>query len=226
MKTESILILFPRRNIGVRIMQSLAQHYRLMIIVLSKDEEEYFDRKSENLENVDIAIVKSGITTFWEEQKARLIDFLTQTRGVLYFMGSDWLTLRIDQKGEDWAINHAHIENKKFAIVEKILHSLDKEQKTIWINLAYGKHTPDAKGKIFCNTRYGLTGFLKSIELEPRLKSLKIVNICLNYFREQKDKSKPVHCEHCISEELDAAGLLKTTSNDFVSLVIQSIKQP
>jgi hypothetical protein len=225
MKNESILILFPRRNIGTRVIQSLAQYYRLMIIVLSKDEKEYFDRKSKNLENVEIVVVKSGITTFWEEQNARLIDFLTQTRGVLYFMGSDWLTLRIDQKGEDWAINHAQIENKKFAIVEKILHRLDKEQKTIWINLAYGKHTPDAKGKIFCNTRYGLTGFLKSIELEPRLKSLKIVNICLNYFREQKDKNKPVHCEHCISEELDAAGLLKTTSNDFISLVIQSIKR-
>jgi len=225
MKTESILILFPGRNVGTRIMQSLAQRYRLMVVVLSKDEEEYFGRKSKNLENVDIAVVKSGVPAFWEEQKARLIDFLAQTRGVLYFMGGDWLTLRIDQKGEDWAIDHTHTENKKFAIVEKILPSLDKEQKTVWVNLAYGRHTPDAKGKIFCSTRYGLTGFLRSIELETRLKNLKIVNICLNYFREQKDKSKPVHCEHCVSEELDAAGLLKTTGNDFTSLVIQSIKR-
>ena len=225
MKTENILILFPMRKIGVRIMQSLGQHYRLMVVVLSKDEEEYFGRESENLENVDIAVIKSGVPAFWEEQQASLKDFLAQTRGVLYFMGGDWLTLHIDQKEENWAIDHARIENKKFAMVEKILSSLDKEQKTVWINLAYGRHTPDAKGKIFCNTRYGLTGFLRSIELEPRFKNLKIVNICLNYFREQKDESKPVHCEHCVSEELDTAGLLKTTGDDFVSLVIQSIKR-
>ena len=57
MKNESILILFPRRNIGTRVIQSLAQYYRLMIIVLSKDEKEYFDRKSKNLENVEIVVV-------------------------------------------------------------------------------------------------------------------------------------------------------------------------
>ena len=225
MKTENILILFPGRNVGARIIQNLAQRYHLMVVLFSKDEEEYFSRKIENLENVNFVVVKISVAAFWEEQKGRLIDFLTRTRAIIYFMSTDWLTMHIDHKGEAWAIDHARIENKKFAIMEKILHSLDEEKKTTWINIAYGSHKRDSEGKIFCNTRYGLTGFLRSIELEPKHKSLKIINICLNYFRENKDKSKPVHCEHCVSEELDAAGLLKTTGNDFVSLVIQSIKR-
>ncbi|MCJ7540763.1 MAG: hypothetical protein MUO88_13995 [Desulfobacterales bacterium] len=225
MKTENMLILFPKRSTGVRIIQNLSQYYNLLIIVFSKDDEEYFKRKVESMENVNIVTVKSSIEAFWEEQKDHLIDFLTRTRAVLYFMSTDWLTIQIDQKGEIWTIDHARIENKKFSIMEKILHSLDKEKKIIWINLAYGSHKPDTEGKIFCNTRYGLTGFLRSIELEPEHKNLKIFNICLNYFREQKDKNKPVHCKHCVSEELDTVDLSKTPGGDLVSLVIQSIKR-
>jgi hypothetical protein len=225
MKTENILILFPTRKVGSLIVQALGPRYRVLLMVLSQGEEEYYNQQIKKREKVEIAYVKDSVPVFWDKQKASFKNFLSQTRGVLYFMGTDWLSLRIDHKEEDWAIDHARMENKKFAMAEKILASFDQEQKTVWINLAYGRHRPDAQGKIFCNTRYGLTGFLRSIELEPRLKNLKIVNICLNYFREQKDKNKPVHCEHCVSEALEASGLLEPRGDDFVSLIIRSIKR-
>ena len=109
MKTENMLILFPKRSTGVRIIQNLSQYYNLMVVVFSKDDEEYFKSKVENMENVNIVAVKSSIEAFWEEQKDRFIDFLTRTRAVLYFMSTDWLTMQIDHKGEIWTIDHARI---------------------------------------------------------------------------------------------------------------------
>jgi preprotein translocase subunit Sss1 len=101
--------------------------------------------------------------------------------------------------------------------------TMDKKRKIAWINIAAGRHTPDEQGHIFCNTRYGCTGFLKSIELVPQFKNLAVVNICMNYFREQKDESRPVHCEHCVSERLPSSTRYQTGVPGIVSAVKESI---
>jgi hypothetical protein len=221
---EKLIILFPQRALGMRIIQNLPNVYRLVVFVLSEEELHYFKRlKEERKLDMQIVHAKDTITDFWNKHGSVFNKSLNATRGVINFMGRDWLKMRIEQNGVDWKINHSNPENKKLALAENILHALVEGQPVIWINLAYGTHKPSADGRIYCNTRYGLTGFSKAIELTPGLQNVVIINICMNYFFSGRSKTLQLHCRNCVSAQFMDAKLNRKIDNDFLLSVIESV---
>lgn len=226
MTAEKLIILFPPRTLGMRIIQNLPSPYELVVFVLSAGEQHYFEHLTvERTLDMEIVHAQGAITDFWNKYSSAFHEYLFQTRGVINFMGRDWLTMRIEQKGVDWKIDHSNPENKKLALAENILHALIKREQVVWINLAYGTHRPSADGQIFCNTRYGLTGFLKAVELTPGLENIEIINICINYFGSRNNKTQRIHCRHCVSAQFMDAILKGKIGNDLLSSVIESVKQ-
>ena len=226
MTAEKLIILFPQRTLGTRIIQNLPTPYELVVFVLSAGEQHYFEHlKVAGKLDMEIVHAQGAITDFWNKYSSAFDKFLKQTRGVINFVGRDWLKMRIEQNGVDWKIAHSNPENKKLALAENILHALVKREQVVWINLAYGTHRPSADGQIFCNTRYGLTGFLKAIELTPELKNVEIINICMSYFGSRNNKTQRIHCRHCVSAQFMDAILKGKIGNDLLSSVIESVKQ-
>lgn len=223
MINKKVTMLFPDRVIGPRIIQNLSSRYRLFLFVFSEEEKHFFEQE---IQAGAVVTVINQERFSGEREKTELHQPL-QTDGVISFMGKDWLTLQIKHDGEEWSLDPSHVENRKVAFVETIIELLDKTFKVTWINLAQGRHTHISGGKVFCNTRYGLTGFLKAVELAPGLKNLRIINICMNYFMQNTStgsKKLPVHCGNCISAEFVQKELPYMEEQEFIRAVIRSIE--
>ena len=61
------------------------------------------------------------------------------------------------------------------------------------------------KGSHYCKTRYGMIGFSKILELNPRFKGMTVRNICLSYLRQYPSTEGGDYCTHCTTMDLREA---------------------
>jgi len=107
----------------------------------------------------------------------------------------------VEEKEQNWKDNLNQASRNRFELVDIILNSFTPGKKCLWFNVVHGKggHTPGEQ--VFCNTRYGVTGYTRAIQMNPALSGIKVINIFLTYMREHFTAHRVEHCNHCVSEK-------------------------
>lgn len=219
---KTLLLLFPERGLGGSLLvQSAGRGFAVLALVLTEADRRYFTNLS--------AAGKANTAVLVPHEsrgQGRLQSLflgaapLAQVQAVIAFLGTDWLRMRVAERGADWRIDPDEPAHFRLSLVEEILSLLDKSRSTLWFNLAYGNHRASPEGSIFCNTRYGLTGFLKGIELATDFHNLRTFNICLSYFQHPAAKPRPYHCRHCLTENFVDRRLLKANKENLPSYLL------
>ncbi|MGQ9629071.1 MAG: hypothetical protein ACUVXI_01995 [bacterium] len=220
-----LLMLFPPRRLGKKILRRfLKGEYKVFLFTLSEEDREYFSNfKKGGEESPSVIRVETPLQTFWGKIPP-LKDTILRPRVTIHFMGKDFLEIKIGGRDEEWEINPSDTAQIKFAFIETILQNFCREDKSVWINLASGVHARSETGQIFCNTRYGLTGFTKVMELTPHLANIEVINVCLTYFGKASEGVEMVHCSHCVTEKLIEQGLSLGEKEDISELLVRRIE--
>lgn len=222
---KTLLMLFPSQNLGDKILvKFLGEEFKVTLFTFSKKDRGHFLAfKKNGGEEISVINLEIPIQSFWEKMTSNLKENILSSSVVIYFMERDFQKVRIHGDGEEWRINPGDMAQVKFAFVERILNNLLKREKVIWINLAFGSHLQSKNGQIYCNTRYGVTGFTKIMELTPHLQNIETVNICLTYFRESGNLAKRPHCSHCITEKVVDKKILLNRRVDVAQFLLEKV---
>lgn len=218
------------RRLAREVIERFSEHrlgdYSFIIFTLKKQDRDYFTRiGGETGLNITISEVGIPVNSFYDGLSGELKERIKSPVGVLHFLGKDFLSMKIEESGEEWNIHGEDESNVKFALVEKLLEGFKSETKSIWINLATGVHRRSEDGEIYCNTRYGLAGFEKIKDLTPHLKNLEIINICLNYFMRTSSSTDMEHCRHCVPERIATQRILTRREEELPKYIRNKIDE-
>ena len=86
----------------------------------------------------------------------------------------------------------------------------------LWVNLALGTRMQHAMDAAYCKTRYGMIGFGKILELNPKFKGMTVRNICLSFFRHYHTHKGLDYCTNCTTTDLRQALKELKDENDLV----------
>lgn len=201
---RAIVFLFPPRQLGQDIARRFSDFgYRVFLFLLSDEDENYFSHlQVANRQNVIPIRVTTPLARFWEGLDPALRSALMQARAVINSLGTDFSELKVTGRGEEWSINASDPAQIRFSFIDMVLSNSRTKEKSLWFNLGMGRHERTSSGEIFCNTRYGMIGLAKALELTPRLRHFEVICICLTYFHKNMNGAASSHCMHCVTGEL------------------------
>jgi thioredoxin reductase (NADPH) len=229
LRTENekmVLVLFPPRRLGTRLAHNFSDAgCKTYLFLLPDEDARYFSQlrvlKRENLITVKVT---TPLAHFWNNLDPSFRDVIRRSRVVINFIGSDFSTLKVTGRGEEWNINGTDSAQIRFSFVELMLGNFTSKEKSLWFNLGMGRHKRNAAGELFCNTKYGLTGLRKVFELTPKLSNFEVISICLRYLSKDSNRNAPAHCTHCVTEELAACGQPLTSEGDIPQFLLRRIE--
>ncbi len=212
-----VLILFPPQRLAAGLARTFTDAgYRTFLFVLPG--EEASPPPALRLNNLLTVNVTLPLARFWSDLDPALKEMIGRCRAVVNFIGGDFSELKVRGQGEEWVLDGTDSAQIRSSFLELVLDNFSSKGKALWFNLGTGRHMRNAAGDLFCNTKYGLTGLEKVFELTPKLRNFEVVNICLTYF------STPLHCQHCVTEELAASGQPLNTEEDVPRYMLQRVE--
>ncbi len=200
---KSLLLLFPPRRLGSRILAAFSPAgYRTLLSLLSDPDQDFFSRLSApDPGSVRCLLLTAPVAQFWEQLDSSVTKAIVRARAVISFVGRDYLALKVRGRGEEWSMDASAPAHLRIAFMELLLAKSEAAARSLWVNLGSGQHGQGPAGEVFCNTKYGLTGFASALRLTPRLSNFEVVNLCLTYFRQSPSGGGPRHCQHCVTQE-------------------------
>jgi len=224
---KMVLIFFPPQRLGAILASCFSDAgYKTLLFLLSDEDARFFSQlRVVHGENLSTVKVTTPLTRFWDNLHPALRNEITKTRAVINFIGSDFSTLKVAGRNEEWSISGTAPAQKRFSFVELMLGNFLSKEKSLWFNLGVGRHERTADGELFCNTKYGLTGLGKAFELTPKLSNFQVISICLTYLREEGSPNSPMHCTHCITEDLVAGGQPLDKEEDIPQFLLGRIEE-
>lgn len=215
---KTLLILFPRGGIGQKIAQTFLQNgYRVTIIAGDGQRAEQIEQVgTENLHIHKLAPEKQ----FWSNDDAHAVDDILSAAVVIYCAEMDFLKLNSTGVLDEWQIDIHSDPQKKLSFVDQLLNRRSTPGPSLWINLALGTSMRQNMGADYCKTRYGMIGFSKILELNPKFAGMTILNICLSFFRHRIHNRTADYCSHCTTTELRAALTELRDENDLVNYLL------
>ena len=133
----------------------------------------------------------------------------------------DFLKIRVDGQGSDWAIDHSSPEVYHLAVINQLLAVLPGQTKMDWINVVYGQGGKAGETEIFCDSRYAVMGLHNIIQLNPRYSNIRVRDLCLTYLRQKDIPGCTLHCQHCTAEKYPDDILHLKTVEDIAAFLIQ-----
>ncbi len=109
--------------------------------------------------------------------------------------------MRVTGNEEEWHIDFQNPVQQRFACVDELLGQYQPGQLKLWFNVAVGTRSPDSAVVTYCKTRYGMIGFSKAIELNPKFSGIAVQNICLSFFRFYQKHHEAEYCTNCTTLE-------------------------
>jgi hypothetical protein len=116
---------------------------------------------------------------------------------VIHDVGRDVLSPTIEGDGPDWRVDPSSSGQVKAGCVSWILDRLSRPEGTLWVNVFAGVH--DGRRPAYCPGRYGLDGFEAAVHVSPRLRSLRVLNLCVTYFSDPAGGA--AGCPHCLTAQ-------------------------
>jgi NADP-dependent 3-hydroxy acid dehydrogenase YdfG len=138
---------------------------------------------------------------FWDGLKASIREEISSASIIYNFIGTLFLKMKVRGELQDWRLDLDPESRNRIELVDTILSNLEPEHRCLWFNLVYGRGGQIDGKEVFCNTRYGVTGFSMAMEANPALSGIKVINICLTYMKEHLEEFAVSHCTHCVSEK-------------------------
>ncbi len=230
----TLFMLFPWKILGEKIITFFTERdYSVIVLVLSADDKEFFEDSAratlppEKMERkLSVLEILSPAQFSWKDLPAFLSENTAGPKTVVHFLGRDFLEMKTKGNGEEWDINREEKVQVKFAFIERFLQDLMYDGNLLWVNLAYGSHKRSPDGQIWCNTRYGLTGFTRVLELTPHLSAFETLNICLSYFTRTRSPEEITHCDNCITKEhVDKGSPPIIGEDDIAAFLIHKIEE-
>ncbi len=224
---KAIFVFFPPRQLGARIARKFSEMgYGIFLFLLQDEDENFFSHlRVPNRQNIIPIKVFTPLARFWEGVDPALKNAILHARAVINFIGADFSKLKVTGHGEDWNIDVSDPTQVRFSFLEIFLSNAEIKERSLWFNLGTGRHVKNSTGEIFCNTKYGMTGFAKAFELTPRLRNLEIISVCLTYLSRDRTGSGSSHCTHCITEELVDGGKRLTSEREIPDFLLNRIEE-
>ena len=211
-------MLFPGGSIGEKIARSFSQNgYRILLIAPDRRMAEHMKESGvKNVQSFTLALEEE----FWSSLASGAVNDILSAPVVIYCAEKDFLKLNSTGFHDEWRIDLDSDSQKKLSFVDQLL-SRRISGPGLWINLVLGTSTHQDADADYCKSRYGMIGFGKILELNPRFSDMKILNICLSFFRHHKNGQRANYCSHCTTLELREALTTLGDENDLVRYLLQ-----
>ena len=188
-----LLLLFPS-NKGVNICKYFATHgYAATIVTLMTDNVLLND--IEAYDPINIRLPRDAVSFLNDlsaDQKKRLLG----PQLILYFAKDEVLSPKVEGTGHAWRLRSSPDVEDITTTLNWILAGLLSPSAAIWVNVYAGKH--DQFKHEYCPGRYTLTGFEQALQLSPRLRNMRVLNVCLTYFETRNGAGC---CTNCLTRK-------------------------
>ncbi len=206
------MILFPNSELGEKIVDFFSKNgYRVIIIVM--EEKSKINRPEGN---VVICHLQAQPEQFWSDLAADIKKDILSPPVVFYCAGKDFLKIKSSGKQEEWQIDHQSKTQRRLAFIDLLLSRFIQNKPKLWVNLAVGTMMQNAMDAAYCKTRYGMIGFGKILELNPKFEGMTVRNICLSFFRHYHSHKGLDYCTNCTTTDLRESLMELKNEDDLV----------
>ncbi|NOY78324.1 MAG: hypothetical protein GXO76_10705 [Calditrichaeota bacterium] len=208
---KSILILFPHNDLCAQIVRLFAENNFSVSAVLFEDKlQSHFGDSEKRVATISL---DSSTGRSWDNLTAEAKTNLLSVPIVLYCADKDFLKMKTTGREEEWSIDFQNEVQQRFAFINHLLNQFSQGYPKLWMNLALGTRAPDRETEAYCKTRYGMIGFSKAIQLNPRFKGIDVQNICLSFFRFYQNHRTAEYCTYCTTPQ-QRQSLMNLTGED------------
>lgn len=216
---KTVLVLFPHSELGKKIADLFSQNeYRVLIVLSGKKEQKEFRDAGEN---VSIFYLQSQPEQFWSSLADDVKKEILSAPVVIYCAGKDFLKMSSTGKQEEWQIDFRSEPQKRLSFIDQLLSQFSQNKPDLWINLAVGTTMRHSKAAAYCKTRYGMIGFSKILELNPKFQGMTIRNICLSFFRQFHARKAMDYCTNCTTNDLRDSLMSLKDEDDLVRYLLK-----
>lgn len=228
------MLIFPPRGLGEEILfKYLETGARVLVLVEGDGGLDGLSKISEDDKSRCTVIKPEGkAKPFWDSLKPTLQEKISSASIVYNFIGNLFLRIKVEGEHQDWRVNLDQASRNRLELVDLVMSNYRRNHRCLWFNVVYGKGGHVEGEQVFCNTRYGVTGFSRAMEMNPALAGIKVINICLTYMHDRFHEYKVTHCNHCVSEkfrgeidavkkEKDIAGFLVKKSSQLLEEIAE-----
>ncbi len=218
-RQKTVLVLFPNSDLGKKIAGLFSENgYRVIIIVTDKKEQSKFSRVGGN---VVAFYLPTQPEQFWSGLAAEVKKDILSAPVVFYCAGKDFLKMQSTGKQEEWRIDFQSETQKRLTFIDQLLSRFAENRPGLWVNLAMGTTMRHSKETAYCKTRYGMIGFSKILELNPKFEGATIRNICLSFFRHFHAGKAIDYCANCTTTDLRDSLMSLKDEDDLVRYLLQ-----
>ncbi|NIA30821.1 MAG: hypothetical protein GWP06_13025 [Actinobacteria bacterium] len=215
---KTVLVLFPLSDLGQKIVGLFSQNgYRVNIILSNEKEQNEFNPPQEN---VSIFYLQAQPGQFWSNLADDVKSDILSAPVVIYCAGKDFLKMESTGKQEEWQIDFQSDTQKRLTFIDQLLSQFSENKPGLWINLAVGTTMQHSKATAYCKTRYGMIGFGKILELNPKFQGMTIRNICLSFFRHFHAGKAIDYCANCTTTDLRDSLMSLKNEDDLVRYLL------
>jgi len=216
---RTLLILFPHSDLGEKITSLFSQNGYRIIVILS--EEKTRNEFNSPRENISIIHLQAPEDQFWSSLSADMKNDILSAPVVIYCADKDFLKMKSTGKHEEWQIDVQSEPQKKLSFIDQLLSRFTQNKPGLWINLAVGTSTRHSKDAAYCKTRYGMIGFSKILELNPKFQGMTVRNICLSFFKHYHAHKEIDYCTNCTTTDLRDSLMNLKNEDDLVHYLLQ-----
>lgn len=204
---KTLLILFPRRNLGWKIINLFSQNGFRTIAVFDKEktQNDFVSLYGDTAAKITTIHWQTSESQFWQNLSRQTMSQMLHAPVIIYCAGRDFMKMNVKGTGVEWKINHKSDLQKRLAFIDRLMSRFEAKSLRLWFNLAYGMSGKESEEEVYCNTRYGMIGFNKIFDLNPKFTNIQMVNICLTYFHHQFKNEPMKHCAYCAAEQFPDA---------------------
>ncbi len=225
--SSRVLLLFPKFHLGEEMVSRfLKAGFQVVLFTLSaEDAAKFRDRFKNQSQAVDVFLIPQKGERFWEQLTAAEKQRLQGPDIILNFVGNELMKIRVQGEGAEWHIDHRATGQRLMGFVDSLLQQVEMKSPSLWINIVHGVGGQSGKEEIFCSTRYGVMGLTEILKMNPALKGVEVVDICLTYLRHKQNKERVFHCAHCVAEKFSEEEIKLDTPGDIAAFLIEKSRQ-
>lgn len=204
---RTLLILFPRPNLGWKIIDLFSQNRFRTVAVFDKEttRKDFVSMFDDTVGIITTVRRQTFESEFWQNLSRQTMNEMLAAPVIIYCAGQDFMKINVKGAGEEWKIDHKSDQQKRLTFIDQLMNRFKSKSLRLWFNLASGTSGKESEGEVYCNTRYGMIGFNKIFDLNPKFANIKMVNICLTYFHHQLKNEPMKNCAYCAAEHFPDA---------------------